>query len=81
MYVCVCNGYRESEIEQTARASGLSCPVAVYNALGSGPCCGTCLPMAQDVINAALKSPCRPVLGRAAKRSVANIDSLPLAAE
>jgi bacterioferritin-associated ferredoxin len=72
MYVCICNGYRESEIEQTARAGGLSCPVKVYEALGSGPCCGTCLPMAQDVIDGALKSPCRPA---------ANDDVLPLAAE
>lgn len=74
MYVCVCNGYRESEIEQTARASGLSCPVAVYQALGSGPCCGTCLPMAQDVINDALKGPARLNLK-------ADLDLLPMAAE
>jgi bacterioferritin-associated ferredoxin len=51
MYVCICNGYRDSEIEQTARASGLSCPVAVYQVLGSGPCCGACLPMAQEIID------------------------------
>lgn len=74
MYVCVCNGYRESEIEQTARASGLNCPVAVYEALGSGPCCGTCLPMAQDVINDALKSPAKAVAAN-------DREILPLAAE
>jgi bacterioferritin-associated ferredoxin len=78
MYVCVCNGYRESEIEQTARASGLSCPIAVYNVLGSGPCCGTCLPMAQDVINDALKTPAKPMSGRAAAN---DREILPLAAE
>ena len=51
MYVCICNGYRGSEIEQTARASGLRCPIKVYEALGKGPCCGTCLPMAQEIID------------------------------
>ncbi len=51
MYVCMCNGYRESEIEQTARSGGLSCPLKVYQALGKAPCCGTCLPMAQEIID------------------------------
>ncbi|MBK8158792.1 MAG: (2Fe-2S)-binding protein [Rhodospirillaceae bacterium] len=71
MYVCICNGYRESEIEQTARASGLSCPVAVYQVLGSGPCCGTCLPMAQDIING---------VGNCSK-TLREQEPLPLAAE
>lgn len=70
MYVCLCNGYRSSEIEQTARAGGLTCPVKVYEALGSGPCCGTCLPTAQEIIDDAHT-------GRSAKISTA----LPLAAE
>lgn len=62
MYVCICNGYRESEIRQTARAGGLSCPVKVYEALGSGPCCGTCLPMAQEVIDDAREpTACQPL--------------------
>lgn len=77
MYVCICNGYRESEIEQTARASGLNCPIAVYNVLGSGPCCGTCLPMAQDVINDALKTPATQISARVANER----EILPLAAE
>lgn len=51
MYVCICNGYRTSEIEQTAKAGGLTCPVAVYESLGSGPCCGACLPTAQAIID------------------------------
>lgn len=62
MYVCICNGYRESEIEQTARAGGLTCPVKVYEALGSGPCCGMCLPMAQDIIDGTHESTaCAPL--------------------
>lgn len=72
MYVCICNGYRTSEIEKTAQSSGLTCPVAVYEALGSGPCCGTCLPTAQSIINDA----------HCGRSRAANSDMpLPLAAE
>lgn len=72
MYVCLCNGYRSSEIEQTARARGLSCPVAVYESLGSGPCCGTCLPTAKSIIEDAHRG----------RSCAANQDEpLPLAAE
>jgi bacterioferritin-associated ferredoxin len=72
MYVCLCNGYRSSEIEQTARAGGLTCPLAVYDALGSGPCCGTCLPTAQAIIDDAHRG----------RFCAANQDeALPLAAE
>lgn len=72
MYVCLCNGYRSSEIEQTAKAGGLTCPLAVYDALGSGPCCGTCLPTAQSIIDDAHRGRC----------CAANQDEpLPLAAE
>ncbi|WP_374650238.1 bacterioferritin-associated ferredoxin [Dongia sp.] len=67
MYVCICNGYRDSEIARTAQASGLTCPRKVYELLGSGPCCGTCLPTAQEIID-----------GTHEKRAAA---PLPLAAE
>ena len=52
MYVCICNGYRESELREVA-SSGLECAVEVYNALGNGPCCGQCLDCAQEIINQA----------------------------
>lgn len=63
MYVCICNSYRESEIEQTARSGGLSCPLKVYQALGKAPCCGTCLPMAQEIIDGTRKTAatCQPM--------------------
>lgn len=72
MYVCICNGYRSSEIEQTAKAGGLTCPIAVYNALGSSPCCGTCLPVAQEIIDDA---------HRGHPRAANEDEILPLAAE
>ena len=52
MYVCICNGYRESDLLEVAR-SGLESAVEVYNALGKGPCCGQCLDSAQEIINKA----------------------------
>ncbi len=50
MYVCVCNAYRDAEIREAAR-SGLRCVHKAYAALGSGPRCGRCLPVAQDLID------------------------------
>ncbi|WP_374378569.1 bacterioferritin-associated ferredoxin [Dongia sp.] len=51
MYVCICNGYRDSEIERTAQSGGLTCARKVYEALGNGPCCGLCLPTAQEIVD------------------------------
>ena len=50
MYVCLCNGYRDAEIREIA-ASGVRCAREAYAALGNGPCCGTCLPCAQDIVD------------------------------
>lgn len=50
MYVCLCNGYRDSEISDVAR-SGVRCARRAYFELGSGPRCGQCLEMAQDLID------------------------------
>src|SRR3546814_15382530 len=41
MYVCLCNGYRDTEIREIAE-SGVRCAREVYLTLGNGPCCGTC---------------------------------------
>jgi len=51
MYVCICNGYRESELREVA-AEGVARAEDAYFALGSGPCCGRCLEVAQAVIDA-----------------------------
>lgn len=50
MYVCLCNGYRDDEIREVAE-SGVRCAQEVYLTLGNGPCCGTCLDCAQDIVN------------------------------
>lgn len=50
MYVCLCNGYRDEEIREVAR-EGLQCAREVYYALGNGPCCGSCLDCAQDIVD------------------------------
>ena len=51
MYVCICNGYRDSEIRDVAR-SGVHCVLEAYRTLGNGPCCGKCLDFAQGLIDA-----------------------------
>lgn len=50
MYVCVCNGYRDSEISEVARR-GVRCARRAYLEMGNGPRCGQCLEMAQDIID------------------------------
>lgn len=50
MYVCICNGYRESELRSVAR-EGASTAEDAYLCLGEGPCCGRCLPFAQEVVD------------------------------
>jgi bacterioferritin-associated ferredoxin len=53
MYVCICNGHRDSEIRSAAAQSGLSCPRDVYTYLGKPPRCGRCLELASQVIEEA----------------------------
>lgn len=50
MYVCLCNSYRDAEIREVAE-SGVRCVREVYLTLGNGPCCGTCLDCAQDIVD------------------------------
>lgn len=49
MFVCVCNGYRESDLRRVARDSR-SGVVELYQRLGAGPRCGQCLEFAENVI-------------------------------
>jgi bacterioferritin-associated ferredoxin len=53
MYVCICNGHRDSEIRSAAAESGLCCPRDVYTYLGKPPRCGRCLELASQVIQEA----------------------------
>ena len=49
MYICVCNGHAEKEIEE-AVASGLTCPHEIYEYLGKPPQCGQCLELTRAII-------------------------------
>ena len=50
MYVCLCNGYRESELRDMAR-QGYSVAEEAYEAMGDGPCCGHCVDFAQEILD------------------------------
>ena len=50
MYVCLCNGYRESELRDMAR-QGHSVAEDAYRAMGEGPCCGCCVDFAQEILD------------------------------
>lgn len=49
MFVCLCNGHRDSEIRQAAQA-GLTCARQIYRQLGKPVRCGRCLEFAAGVI-------------------------------
>ena len=49
MYICVCNGHRESEIREAA-ANGLRCAREIYRHLGKPARCGRCLDTAAAVV-------------------------------
>lgn len=57
MYICLCNGYRESELRDMAR-KGFTVAEEAYEAMGDGPCCGQCVDFAQEVIDEERTSPC-----------------------
>lgn len=55
MYVCLCHGYRDSQLRDLAR-QGVSTALEAYKILGDGPSCGRCLECAQDIIDKAKRS-------------------------
>jgi len=62
MYICVCNGHRESEIRKAA-ASGLRSAPEIYRHLGKPVRCGRCLELASrvvDEVHQALPAPQSP---------------------
>jgi bacterioferritin-associated ferredoxin len=50
MYVCICNGHRDSEIRAAAK-TGLRCAREIYRHLGKPARCGRCLEVATAVVN------------------------------
>lgn len=49
MYICICNGHRDSEI-RAAAATGLRSARDVYRRLGKPVRCGRCLSLASKLI-------------------------------
>lgn len=50
MYICICNGHRESEI-RAAAAKGLRSADEIYRHLGKPARCGRCLDLASRLID------------------------------
>jgi bacterioferritin-associated ferredoxin len=50
MYVCICNGHRDSEIRAVA-AEGLRCAREIYRKLGKPARCGRCLDLASQLVD------------------------------
>jgi bacterioferritin-associated ferredoxin len=50
MYVCICNGHRDSDIREAA-ASGLTCARKIYRHLGKPARCGRCLDFATQLVD------------------------------
>lgn len=49
MYVCICNGHRDSEIRRVA-AAGIKSARDIYAHLGKPPRCGRCLEFANKLV-------------------------------
>lgn len=49
MYVCICNGHRDTEIRQVA-AAGFTSARDIYAHLGKPPRCGRCLELADKLV-------------------------------
>lgn len=49
MYVCICNGHRDSDIRNAAE-TGLRSAHEIYRCLGKPVRCGRCLEVANQVI-------------------------------
>jgi bacterioferritin-associated ferredoxin len=52
MYICLCNGIRDSQLRALAK-DGVHKAEHAYDALGSQPKCGACLCSAQEVMDEA----------------------------
>jgi bacterioferritin-associated ferredoxin len=50
VYVCICNGHRDSDI-RSAAAEGYRCAREIYRHLGKPARCGRCLDLASELIN------------------------------
>ncbi len=49
MYICICNAVTDSQIT-TALRHGCKDVADISQTLGVGTCCGSCLPVAQELV-------------------------------
>ncbi|WP_374762963.1 (2Fe-2S)-binding protein [Yunchengibacter salinarum] len=57
MYVCLCNGYTDRDIRESARQTGAQDADTAYMALGGGFCCGSCRDCAEDLVESERTAP------------------------
>lgn len=50
MFVCICNGHRDSDIREAAE-KGMRCAREIYRHLGKPPRCGRCLDLATELVD------------------------------
>jgi bacterioferritin-associated ferredoxin len=50
MFVCICNGHRDTEI-RAAAAQGFRCAREIYRHLGKPARCGRCLDLASELVD------------------------------
>lgn len=67
MYVCICNGITDHQIREVAEA-GCRTVAELTMRTGAGACCGSCVEMAQDLLDEvqAARDLALPVLSNAA---------------
>jgi len=51
MFVCLCHGITDTQIENIVRTEGVGNMRELKNALGVGSQCGSCINMAQNIID------------------------------
>ncbi|MCK9487806.1 MAG: (2Fe-2S)-binding protein [Xanthomonadales bacterium] len=52
MYVCICSGVTDRAVRQAA-AEGVRCLADLSMRTGCGACCGSCVPMAEQLLREA----------------------------
>ncbi|ANB19322.1 bacterioferritin-associated ferredoxin [Dokdonella koreensis] len=55
MYVCICNAVTDRQIRQAA-ADGVSSLAELSERTGCSDCCGTCAPLAGEILAEALRA-------------------------
>lgn len=54
MFVCLCHGITDTQIEHVVRTQGVGNIRELKSALGVGSQCGSCIDMAQDIIDSTI---------------------------